>query len=855
MVCKNRKASIALLIFVSLCLLPSFAREPRPEQDEKDIVRLVKATSIEMKTVFGVAHRISIDATFLHNGTYLKCDTADWDVDAKYIKAWGNVTVSQDKVVLSSDKMDYDVETSTAKFRSDVVQLKDEKNNVLRTSTLDYCTKDSIAVFHDGGSMTMEDGQIIESEHGIYDTGLKKVNFIGDVNMYVDTVYVKTEALDYDTADKIAYFTRDVDFFREGDMMSARRGWYNRETETFYFQDNVHCMTDRREAWCDSMYYFKLPNDVMMLGDAQVQDTLKHITAVADFMLYESEIRQLTLSDNAAVAMRTMQNGKVDTLYCGADNIIYNVEKFGNIEDFEKDNAQKRKSDIMTDAVSAYRERVQKEAQDAEEKKKQELEGPSIRPKAPAPTPAPEPAPEPTPDPEISEPSDSISIADSTAISLADSISVADSTAIPDSIAVADSVSIADSTLASLPAVSADSLKKFRADSLAAAVRDSADVGFVHATGNVRVFRSDMQMRCDSMEYNALDSIARFFIDPVIWNEGNRQYTSDSMFVLIKEEAVDRANLRSNAMIITQEDSICFDQIKSTEVMAFFNEESQLTRFDALGTAKAVFYLEENGALATVNVVDSKILSGDFKDGEIDRITYFDAPKNDAYPTVQLPEELRRLKGFNWQPERRPAGKYDITHLVVKPNEMAAYSTHSRPYFRYTRKYFPGGIEKVAADLQEARRRKAEEQKFRDSLAVADSLLPSVPDSIVTAAQDSSAVGLKPASDSLSVSDSVEAPSDSTLSIKEEERISVAEQKRQAREAARKAKWDELDRRDAVRAETKRQKELARKRKKTLKALLRQREQDIRDAKKLKRYIEYYEKQKARRNKNGETVE
>lgn len=867
MVCKNRKASIALLICVSLCLLPSFAQKNRPKQDEKDLVRLVKATSIEMKTVFGVAHRISIDATFLHNGTYLKCDTADWDVDAKYIKAWGNVTVSQDKVVLSSDRMDYDVETSTAKFRSDIVQLKDEKHNVLRTSTLDYCTKDSIAVFHDGGSMTMEDGQIIESEHGIYDTGLKKVNFIGDVNMYVDTVYVKTEALDYDTAAKVAYFTRDVDFFREGDMMSARRGWYNRETETFYFQDNVHCMSDRREAWCDSMYYFKLPNDVMMLGDAQVQDTLKHITAVADYMLYESEIRQLTLSDNAAVAMRTVQNDKVDTLYCGADNIIYNVEKFGNIEESEKVNAEKRKSEILTDAVSAYRERVQKEAQDAEEKRKQELEGPSIRPKAPAPspTPAPEPAPTPEPAAEVSEPSDSASVADSTAIETG--APVADSTAtevnvpVSDSTATTDSVSVADSTLAELPAMSPEDLEKARADSIAAAVRDSADVGFVHATGNVRVFRSDMQMRCDSMEYNALDSVARFFIDPVIWNEGNRQYTSDSMFVLIKNEAVDRANLRSNAMIITQEDSVCFDQIKSTEVMAFFNEESELTRFDAMGTAKAVFYLEENGALATVNVVDSKILSGDFKNGEIDRITYFDAPKNDAYPTVQLPEELKRLKGFNWQPERRPASKYDITHLVVKPNEMVAYSSHPKPFFRYTKKYFPGGIEKIAADLQEARRRRAEEQKLRDSLAVADtlspadSLLPSVTDSIAVAVQDSSAVGLKPVSDSLSVSDSSRAPSDSTLSIKEEEKISVAEQKRQAREAARKAKWDELDRRDAVRAEAKRQKELALKRKKTLKALLRQREQDIRDAKKLKRYIEYYEKQKARRNKNGETVE
>ncbi|MCQ2171003.1 MAG: hypothetical protein MJY48_05530 [Bacteroidales bacterium] len=866
MVIKNRKASIALLLCVSLCLLPSFAQKTQRKKDEKDLVRLIKATSIEMKTVYGVPHRISINATFLHNGTYLKCDTADWDVDAKYIKAWGNVRVTQDKVVLSSDKMDYDVEISTAKFRSDVVQLKDDKNNILRTSTLDYCTKDSVAIFHDGGSMTMEDGQIIESEHGVYDTNRKLVTFASSVNMYVDTVYVKTEVLDYNTDEKVAYFNRDVDFFREGDMLSASTGWYNRETETFYFQKNVHCMSGRREAWCDSMYYFKLPNDIMMLGDAQIQDTLKHVTAVADYILYESEIKQLTMCDNAAVAMLTQQNGKEDTLYCGADTLIYNVVKFGDIDESEKANAELRKTELMTDAVSAYRERVNKEAKDAEEKKKQEQSAQMPSRAASMNQPASSPAPKaPTPkaaENTSSKAADSTAVqpADSTAVKTADSTAVkaADSTAVQPadstSFNVADSTFTADSTLIPATVISPDSLRRARADSLAAAVRDSAKVDFVHATGNVRVFRSDMQMRCDSMEYNGLDSIARFFIEPVIWNEGNRQYTSDSIFVLVRSERVDRANLRSNAMIITQEDSVCFDQIKSTEVMAFFNDQSELSRFDALGTAKAVFYLEENGALATVNVVDSKILSGEFKEGAIDKIRYFDAPKNDAYPTVQLPEDLKRLKGFNWQPERRPASKKDITDLEVKPNEMEEYASHPKPSFYYTKKYFPGGIEKVAADLQEARRRKAEERRLRDSLAVADTM--ALTDSLaVTDTTSSSAVGIKAAKDSLKTETPVSSVSDSTsVAKKEEKKISAAELKRQAREAARKAKWEELDRKDAARAEAKRQKDLAKKRKKTLKALLRLHEQDVRDARKLQRYIQYYEKQKARRNKNGDPV-
>ena len=118
-----------------------------------------------------------------------------------------------------------------------------------------------------------------------------------------------------------------------------------------------------------------------------------------------------------------------------------------------------------------------------------------------------------------------------------------------------------------------------------------------------------MQLRCDSLRYSDLDSIVRLYKSPVVWNETNRQYTSDSLFVLIKDNKMDRASLNSNAFISVREDSLCFDQIKSSDAMAYFDGEMQLRRFDALGDATALFYLEENDVLATVNKVESRMLS------------------------------------------------------------------------------------------------------------------------------------------------------------------------------------------------------------------------------------------------------
>ena len=97
-----------------------------------------------------------------------------------------------------------------------------------------------------------------------------------------------------------------------------------------------------------------------------------------------------------------------------------------------------------------------------------------------------------------------------------------------------------------------------------------------------------------------------------------------------------------------------YDQIRGAEMIAYFDDKGGLERFDALGGSSALFFIEENDALATVNKTDSKMLSAVFKDGNIDRIYYYEAPKNDAYPIVQLKEDERKMKGFKWMPERRP---------------------------------------------------------------------------------------------------------------------------------------------------------------------------------------------------------
>ena len=236
---------------------------------------------------------------------------------------------------------------------------------------------------------------------------------------------------------------------------------------------------------------------------------------------------------------------------------------------------------------------------------------------------------------------------------------------------------------------------------------DTSQISFIWATSRVKLYRDDMQMSCDSLVYYDLDSLVRMYRDPLVFSDGNRQYAADSIYLVIKDRKADRARLMSNAFITTKEDTLCYDQIKGAEMMAYFDTTRTLRRFDALGGATALFFLTENNALATVNKVESKMLYALFDQGNLDKIYYFDNAKNDAYPVVQLPAEERYMKGFRWEPERQPRSGADITPLKPRRSQRTSYLARPHAAFKETDVYFPGHIKQIYKDIA-----------YRDSMAV-----------------------------------------------------------------------------------------------------------------------------------------
>ncbi|MBQ9702602.1 MAG: hypothetical protein IJV63_06400, partial [Bacteroidales bacterium] len=629
--------------------------------------------------------------------------------------------------------------------------------------------------------------------------------FNDQVNMYLDTTFIKTSRLEYRSDLSTAYFGYGTDMWQDKEMLSANDGWYDRPRELFFFRRKVHALTQDQEVWCDSLYYSRVTKDVTMLGNVEIMDTTRNVFGLAGKMEYTDSLSQIRMTRDPAVMSVTEEEENRDSVYIGADILLSRAIRRCDIPDAWVADAQTRLKDISGDPVMEYRKKAaEAAAQAAAEAAKNNLElaaaeaARAIREqrqkeagqKAGKPV-----EPETKPEEKPEEPPKEVS---------------------------------ADTTVAVTAPV--DTLPP---------PPDTSKINFVWGSGNVRMFRRNMQMASDSLSYTDLDSLARLYKNPIFYNEGNRQYASDSMYVVIKEKRMQRAHLLSNAFITIEEAPGAYDQIRGTEMVAYFDSTNALTRFDALGGASSLFYLEENGALATVNKVESKMIYATFSGGQMERIYYYDNPKNDGYPTVQLPQEDKTLKGFRWDPDRRPSSPLDVTALVPRKSERMAYLARPHAAFVQTEDYFPGHIGKVYRDIAlrdslaieqerehqrtEALRKELEafKQAQADSLtARADSL--AVPSDTPVILRDTSVI----LSEAKNLPDTTATQRDTSVILNESKNLSAKELRKQEKEkqralkeAERKARWEEKDRQDAQRRAAKEAKRLERERAKKLKAL------------------------------------
>ena len=180
---------------------------------------------------------------------------------------------------------------------------------------------------------------------------------------------------------------------------------------------------------------------------------------------------------------------------------------------------------------------------------------------------------------------------------------------------------------------------------------------------NVKIFKTDLQGKCDSLHTDQASGVTKMYYSPVLWSDDN-QITGDSIKLLSNKETeqLDSLKILSQSFII-QKDSIDpenFNQIKGRNMYGKFIE-NKLKTLLVKGNGEAVNYnRNEEGVLESITKQLCSNIEFGLEENEINEIKCLVQSDGITYPPSIYPEQERKLKGFAWREDEQPKTKEDI---------------------------------------------------------------------------------------------------------------------------------------------------------------------------------------------------
>ncbi len=662
-----RKLSTLFLTLIPILL---FSQDSLKNQENR-LVRLIYAQSAEHKQIEGKEFRkVTGPAQFLHNNALIFCDTAIWNVLSNTVDAIGNVRIIQNQTTLFGDRIKYFADRSVAEVRGNLVELVDKDNNKLRTHYLDYYTKDSIALFYNGGSMVNKDGNTIESLDGFFYSKLNKFVFRNQVEMMGDSVEFSADSLAYFTKTDRAVFLGRTNAWQDDGFLKAKGGWYDRKNDLFHFTKDAYIKTKDTEIWADTINYNRKTAEAELFNNIQLLDTAQSAILFADHASFKQKPFKVILTNRPSVATYTVEDGVSDTLFFAADTIRYNTLMKSEVDSVTVALSENRYKESKKDPLGELHKKRPEQKKSSGNNEKT-LERPLER----------------KPGNSVPPPDRNTKARRSKIKSKQEEPPIVVEPVKHDTVLVKP---ISDSTI--LKGVDSTLLKKVdstlmkNADSTLLKKADTTTIRFLYANKKVKFFRNNMQGMCDSLLFNSIDSLIRLFKDPVIWTDNN-QLSADSIQVIINGGKIKKAEFTSSAFVAIKEDSTHFHQIKSADMVAFF-DTGELSRFDAFGGVSSLLFIAEDSIITTMNEKACKQMSTKFSDKSIQKVTSYETIESNAYPIFDLEKDKQTLKGFRWLDSSRPKTRFDISSRVIRSSLAESVKSIAKPTFKQTTIYF-----------------------------------------------------------------------------------------------------------------------------------------------------------------------
>jgi lipopolysaccharide assembly outer membrane protein LptD (OstA) len=199
---------------------------------------------------------------------------------------------------------------------------------------------------------------------------------------------------------------------------------------------------------------------------------------------------------------------------------------------------------------------------------------------------------------------------------------------------------------------------------------------FLRAYKKARMFKTNIQVRADSLSFNETDGIMHLDGKPIAWS-AEKQITGNKIeaYFDTENEFIDSLRVIGNAFAISKADSLNlkdeFNQVKG-KLMTVYYTNNEISLAKVIGNGQAITYADDQNektkeverigvALSTCGTIEAE-----FEDRRVQIISCNIGANNDIYPMSLISREQRFFPDFNWNTKDRLRTWRDI--FVDTPN-------------------------------------------------------------------------------------------------------------------------------------------------------------------------------------------
>lgn len=698
-----------LFVFLFLLISPVFLFGQQPASKIK-IVSFTKVTGDTKKKISYLRNPV-----FQQDNATLTCDSAVFYSERNYFEAFKNVHINQLTTDIYSDQLEYDGNKKQAHLTGNVKMI--DPTSILTTNILDYNTLTKIGTYTSGGKIVNKD-VTLTSKNGYYFSERNVAYFRYDVVVVTPQSTIKSDTMSYNTQDKWTYFYGPTNIKGKDDNLYTENGQYNTLTEDAFFGKKNLYTQATRSLKGDSLYYYGKKGIGKAVKNIVFSDTKDKMKMFGDLGYYYKVDQRTLVTRNAYLGIGTEDSIMVknkkrpDSLWMGADTLEtqmvlqktlklipkISIKADNQVGEDDEEGAAKKgtgEAKYKPESEPTQKDdRSKRNLRNNKADKKKKGKGDADMPDATA------------------LPKDKN--IDSLKLKV-DSAGKALPTLLIDSLKKNTILKAkADSIIKKLPAIKTDSIQKKiiakadalikpnaktqidslskkvlkpgAKDSLTKAIgnlkpgtlkndtakfspADTVQARIIKAYHGVKVYKTNIQAKTDSLFYTSADSTLRCYSNPIIWSEGSQQ-VGDTIYVQFKNKKLNNLQSIRNAFLVnTPKDSLRFNQIKGRLMTGFFHDGKLKTLY-VDGNAESIYYTQDDSTKVykEMNQTLSSRIKFIFKSKEnaIEDIVYIKGVEGALNPENEIAKD-HVLKGFSWKPTERPKSKKDAVGSAGKP--------------------------------------------------------------------------------------------------------------------------------------------------------------------------------------------